>query len=87
MTERLTDSPVNERETVIMRAVRLAYRLGRQDHQRFVESACRKKLHDEDLAVHLRELACDFPHEPVSFDSIVRAAEFDSTAVNNSGDE
>jgi len=87
MTKRLTDSPVNERETVIVRAVRLAYRLGRQDQQRFLESACCKHLDDKHLALLLHGLACDFPHEPVSFDSIVRAAEFDSTTVNNPDDE
>lgn len=84
MTERLTDSPVNERESVMLRAVRLAYRLGRQDQQRFVESACRKHLDDEHLALLLHGFACDFPDEPVSFDSIIRAAEFDSTAFNRS---
>lgn len=84
MTERLTDSPVNEPETVLMRAVRLAYRLGRQDQQRFCERAIQRYLDDEHLALMLHAWAIDFPHEPVSFDSIIRAAEFDSTAFNKS---
>lgn len=81
MTERLTDEAVNEPETIIMRAARLAYRLGRQDQQRFVEAAVCKQLDDEHLALLLHGLTCDFPHEPVSFQAIIWAAEGDSTRL------
>ena len=83
MAEQLTESPVNGCEAVIMRAVRLAYRLGRQDQQRFVEVACCKHLDDIPLALLLHGLACDFPHEPASFDSIIRAVEYDSANGND----
>ena len=63
------DAPLSPDETI----ARLGYRLGRQDQQRFVESACRKQLYDEDLAVDLHERAMMFPDEPVSFSSIVAA--------------
>jgi len=86
MTERLTDDSVNEHETAIMQAARLAYRIGRQDQQRFVEAACRKQLDDEHLALLLHGLACDFPHEPVSFQAIVWAAEGDSTRLTDAED-
>ena len=71
MTERLTGEAVNGPETVIMRAARLAYRLGRQDQQRMLERALRKYFGDDEPANILRDLAVGLPHEPVSFQAIV----------------
>lgn len=84
MTERLTDSPVNERETVLMRAVRLAYRLGRQDQQRILEYGLRRHYGDGRVLEVARDIARVNHGSLVSFDSIIRAAEFDSTAFNKS---
>lgn len=81
MTERLTDGVVNSPETVALRAMRLAYRLGRLDQQRFVERAVREQLDDDVLATLLHGLAADFPHEPVDFSAVLRAAEGDSTRL------
>jgi len=81
MTERLTDAMVNVSDADLLRAVRLAYRLGRLDQQRFVEHALRKQLDDDVLATLLHGLAADFPHEPVDYSSIIRAVQGDSTRL------
>lgn len=87
MTEQLTDEAVNEPETVSLRAARLAYRLGRQDQQRMLERALRKYFGDDDPANILRDLAAGLPHEPVSFQAIVWAAEGDSTRLTDTTEE
>jgi hypothetical protein len=63
-------------EAVILRAVRLAYRLGRLGQQHYIEAACRKRLGDERLASLLHGFARDFPDGPANFASIIRAAAF-----------
>ena len=87
MTERLTGEAVNGPETVALRAARLAYRLGRQDQQRMLERALRNHYGDDEPANILRDLAVGLPHEPVSFQAIVWAAEGDSTRLTDSEEE
>lgn len=84
MSERLTDSPVKERETVLMRAVCLAYRLGRQDQQRILEYGLRRHYGAGRVLDVARDIASVNQGSLVSFNSIIRAAEFDSTAFNDS---
>lgn len=87
MTERLTGEAVNESETVAVRAMRLAYELGREDQQRFLEAACRKLPGGIPLSHQIHDLARDFPLEPLNVQNIVRAAGGDSTRLTEGQEE
>lgn len=70
-------------DTDIYRAARLAYRLGRQDHQRILELRLRKHFDSDVQAKQIRDLAAGMTDEMVDFDAIVRAAQEGSTPVNS----
>ena len=70
-----------KREDAIKEAsAKIAYRMGRQDQQRFVEASLQKKQNGVllgDVPSHewIAQEAESFPDEPVSFFAVVRAAE------------
>lgn len=68
-------------DTDIYRAVRLAYRLGRQDQQRSLEHRLRKNIGSEEQAKQLSDLAAGMTDELVDFSAIIRAAEEGSTPI------
>lgn len=87
MTPRLTADEVNSMDTTIYRAVRLAYRLGRQDQQRILEHRLRKDLGADAQAKQIAELAAGMTDELVNFQAIILAAEKDSTEFNSLPDD
>ena len=83
MTSRLTANEVNSMDTDIYRVARLAYRLGRQDQQRLLERALRRRFDSDVQARTLADLAEGMTDDLVDFQSIVSAAIKDSTPVNS----
>jgi hypothetical protein len=73
--------PTDSRRNQLVRAARLAYRLGRQDQQRLLERALRRRFSSDVQARTLADLAEGMTDDLVDFHAIIRAAQLDTGAA------